>query len=64
MKYINHDSSCLLVGGDTVLSTQYSKKIDFVNYQYLGTVYDIIADIGMVNLFHHNSEIDHYHLRL
>ena len=33
-KYIDHDAPCLLVGDDTVLSKQYSKKIDLVNYQY------------------------------
>lgn len=54
-KYIDHDAPCLLVGDDTVLSKQYSKKIDLVNYQYSGAVHDVIAGIGMVNLLHHNS---------
>ena len=39
---------------DTVLSKQYSeqysKKIDCVNYQYLGAVHDVIASIGMGKL--------------
>lgn len=57
-KYIDHDAPCLLVGDDTVLSKQYSKKIDLVNYQYSGAVHDVIAGIGMVNLLHHNSAND------
>ena len=57
-KYIDHDAPCLLVGDDTVLSKQYSKKIDLVNYQYSGAVHDVIAGIGMVNLLHYNSTND------
>ena len=57
-KYIDHDAPCLLVGDDTVLSKQYSKKIDLVHYQYSGAVHDVIAGIGMVNLLHHNSTND------
>lgn len=54
-KYIDHDAPCLLLGDDTVLSKQYSKKIDLVNYQYSVAVHDVIAGIGMLNLLHYNS---------
>ena len=33
-KYIDQDSPCLLVGDDTLISKQYSKKIEPVHYQY------------------------------
>ena len=51
-KYIEQDAPCLLVYDDSVLSKQYSKKIELVNYQYSGAVHDVIAGIGMVNLLH------------
>ncbi|WP_342272399.1 hypothetical protein [Candidatus Tisiphia endosymbiont of Parasteatoda lunata] len=40
-KYIDREASCLLVGDDTLLSKQYSKKIELVHYQYSGAVHDV-----------------------
>lgn len=57
-KYIEQDAPCLLIGDDTLLSKQYSKKIDLVNYQYSGAVHDVIPGIGMVNLLHYNIRDD------
>jgi len=54
-KYIDKEAPCLLVGDDTLLSKQYSKKIDLVHYQYSGAVHDIIPGIGMVNLLYYNT---------
>ena len=53
-KYIDQDSPCLLVGDDTLISKQYSKKIELVHYQYSGAVHDVIPGIGMVNLLHYD----------
>ncbi|WP_053351076.1 transposase [Rickettsia amblyommatis] len=57
-KYIDLEDPCLLVGDDTLLSKQYSKKIELVHYQYSGAVHDVIPGIGMVNLLHYNTKID------
>ncbi|WP_342270992.1 hypothetical protein [Candidatus Tisiphia endosymbiont of Parasteatoda lunata] len=57
-KYIDREASCLLVGDDTLLSKQYSKKIELVHYQYSGAVHDVIPGIGMVNLLHYNAKTD------
>ncbi|MCZ6911119.1 MAG: hypothetical protein O7C56_09780, partial [Rickettsia endosymbiont of Ixodes persulcatus] len=43
---------------DTLLSKQYSKKIEFVHYQYSGAVHDVIPGIVMVNLLHYNTKTD------
>jgi hypothetical protein len=58
-KYIDQDSPCLLVGGDTLISKQYSKKIELGNYQYSGAIHDVILGIGMVNLLHYDTKTDH-----
>ena len=57
-KYIDQDSPCLLVGDDTLISKQYSKKIELVHYQYSGTVHDVIPGIGMVNLLHYDTKTE------
>ena len=57
-KYIDQDSPCLLVGDDTLISKQYSKKIELVHYQYSGAVHDVIPGIGMVNLLHYDTKAD------
>ena len=41
--HINKESPCLLIADDTVLSKQYSKKIELVHYQYSSSKRDIIA---------------------
>ncbi|BBB57669.1 transposase (plasmid) [Candidatus Megaera polyxenophila] len=56
-KYIDQDSPCLLVGDDTLISKQYSKKIELVHYQYSGAVHDVIPGIGMVNLLHYDTVV-------
>ncbi|MCZ6904018.1 MAG: transposase [Rickettsia endosymbiont of Ixodes persulcatus] len=40
------------------MSRQYSKKIEFVHYQYSGAVHDVIPGIVMVNLLHYNTKTD------
>lgn len=57
-KYLALEDPCLLVGDDTLLSKQYSKRIELVKYQYSGAVHDVIPGIGMVNLLHYNTQID------
>lgn len=58
-KYIDKDSSCLLVGDDILISKQYSKKIELVHYQYSGAVHDVISGIEMANRLHYDTKNDH-----
>lgn len=57
-KHIDRDFPCLFVGDDTLISKQYSKKIDLVHYQYSGAVHEVIPGIGMVNLLHYDNKTD------
>ena len=57
-KEINTEGSGFLIADDTVLTKQYSKKIDLVNYQYSGNAHDVIAGIGLVNLVWHSHDCD------
>jgi hypothetical protein len=53
---IDKEEDGFLIADDTVLTKQYSKKIDLVNYQYSGNAHDVIAGIGLVNLLWHSNE--------
>lgn len=57
-KHIDRDFPCLFVGDDTLISKQYTKKIDLVHYQYSGAVHKVIPGIGMVNLLHYDNKTD------
>ncbi|WP_342271600.1 hypothetical protein [Candidatus Tisiphia endosymbiont of Parasteatoda lunata] len=39
------------MGDDTLLSKQYSKKIELVHYQYSGAVHDVIPGIVICQQF-------------
>ncbi len=54
--HIDKKEPCLLIADDTVLSKQYSSKIELVNYQYSGNAHDVVAGIGLVNLLWHGLE--------
>lgn len=47
---IDKTTECLLIGDDSVLSKDYSKKIELVHYQYSGNEHDVVGGIGLVNL--------------
>lgn len=48
--HTSKDEPCLLIGDDTILDKDRSKKIELVNYQYSGNEHEVIAGIGLVNL--------------
>lgn len=41
-----------MIADDTVLTKTHSKKIELVNDQYSGNQHDVIAGIGLINLWH------------
>ena len=57
---INIKKPCILIGDDTVLDKNRSKKIDLVNYQYSGNNHSVIAGISVVNLVWHEVESDEF----
>lgn len=54
--HIRKDAPCLLIGDDTILDKDRSKKIELVKYQYSGNDHDVIAGIGLVNLLWYGLE--------